>query len=74
MATMKLLEGWIDLIIVFEVLSGGRFNTEAKESYWDQVREQDGGWGGTGPLDLTLVQALFSAKKDETLIFVSYPT
>lgn len=48
MATMKLLEGWIDLIIVFEVLMGGKFNTEAKESYWDQVREQDGGWGGQG--------------------------
>lgn len=48
MATMKLLEGWIDLIIVFEVLTGGKFNTEAKESYWDQVREQDGGWGEQG--------------------------
>ena len=44
MATRKPLEAWIDLIIVFEALRGGRFNAEAKESFGDQVREQDGGW------------------------------
>lgn len=48
MATRKLLEAWIDLIIVFEVLRGGRFNAEAKESFEDQVKEQDGGWWRQG--------------------------
>ena len=33
MATRKSVEAWIDLIIVFEALRGGRFNAEAKE-FW----------------------------------------